>query len=149
MCAWAPAPEDELTSGIVFRLPKVTEQFPRDSKKPFPTHFAFSSEERRVGEAEGKWLVSVWDRARTTPAQARAIMRTSAERIAFGMRIPDIRAIEVNGCGLTVVRDPLPPEYDGIGRNGHCGIAGLRCGNSADQKQLRFLLSEVATLRLD
>jgi hypothetical protein len=143
---YVSSPEDELTNGLVFRLAKVTNSFPRESKKALPGHFAFSDAERR----DGKWLLSVWDRERTTPDQARAIMRNPKdERIAFGIQVDDIRTIDVRGHHLSVLRDPLPPDFSGHGRNGHCGIAGLHCEAKDDRRQLRFLLSEAAKMRLD
>jgi hypothetical protein len=146
---YAPAPDDELVEGVAFRLVKITDMFPRESPRPLPKHFEFSSEECDVAEKTGRWLISVWDRARTSPDQARAVMRIPAERAAFGFDVKAVRDVEVNGCRLSVVRDPLPPTFAGLGRSGHCGVTGLRCGTKNDRLQLRFQLSELATMRLD
>jgi hypothetical protein len=141
----AAMPAAELLDGVVFRLVKATPQFPRASKKPLPAHFAFSSEEERLGHETGQWLLSVWDRALTLPAQARTFMETVADRLAFGLAVPMVRAIKVvDAKPLRVIRDPLPPAIVGSGRDGHCGIEGLHGEDKLTRKRLWSELADLA-----
>jgi hypothetical protein len=71
------------------------------------------------------------------------------ESAAFGLRVPEIRAVHVSGLApLRVVRDPLEsPLAEMPGANGHCGIEGLarRPGEpKALYRELRVRLADLS-----
>ena len=113
----------ELEQGVVFRLATIKSTFPPDSPKLHVGHLELSERDK----ARPLPLLSVFEGTRTTVRQAEAIRGVAAESAAFGLRIEEVRAIEVAGLPrLRVLRDPLdPPECDLPGAEGHCGIAGL------------------------
>lgn len=120
---------EELEQGTIFRLATLKDTFPPDSEKLQVSHFELSENDKRHAEETGSPpLLSVFDGARTKVAQAVAIRGVQAEAAAFGLRVEDIREIQVVGLErrLRVRRDPLaPPLSDMPGADGHCGIEGL------------------------
>ena len=145
-----PLPED----AVVFRLVTHTEHhFPPNAEKPLPAAFSLTDADR----ADPPARLSVWDRARTSEGQARAIReraaggtgRTLGETTAFALRVGDVVGIRIgaeDSARLSVVHDPLSPEA-GPGYDGHCGVLGLdglpREPNGKNiRKQLRFQLVE-------
>lgn len=155
---------DELGEGTVFRLAKVTDEFRRDSSKPLAEHFRPTPDDRKIAAATGKPVrLSVFDLVRTTVRQAREMRRTGGETISFGLRVEEVRSIQIPGTSrsLRVIRDPfgeieLPdsPELEQLradlakmaempGADGHCGIEGVGddiCQNTRDRKNLRAML---------
>jgi hypothetical protein len=136
---------EELFEGVVFRLAKVGPSFPPDSRKPLSAHFEFSTADREAGAANGKWLLSVWDLHRTSPAQGRVPLEAGgAAYLPFGLTVDDIRAVKAPDqpdVGLRVFRDPLPPPTF-PGSDGHCGIEGLH----QSKRLARFLRSALADI---
>lgn len=119
---------EELQDGVVFRLATLKNDFPPDSPRLRFWHFELSQNDRAHAERTGEPpRLSVFDAERTTAAQARAIRGVEKEDVAFGLRVPAIRALPVAGRDpLRVVRDPLdPPLAEMPGADGHCGIEGL------------------------
>lgn len=120
---------EELTTGVVFRLATITHAFPPDSETLHVLHLELSENDKRQAAERGTpALLSVFDTARTTIAQAETIRGIAAESLAFGLQVPDIRSLLVPEMRqpLRVVRDPLePPLGDFPGADGHCGLAGL------------------------
>ena len=123
-----PLPEDS----VVFRLVTHTELlFPQDAEKPLPAAFRLTAADRVSPPPR----LSVWDLARTSEEQARAIReraagatgRTLGKTTAFAFRVSHVVAIRIGKevtARLSVVHDPLSPE-DGPGYDGHCGVLGL------------------------
>lgn len=140
-------PDEDLTSGAVFRLAKVTPEFPPDSREPLPIHFRFSSAEEDFAASSGRWLLSVWDESRTTPSDAKAIASTPGERLAFRLRVQDVIAIKnpESNVALRVIRHPMPELVGRPGAEGHCGIAEAHCLKPDCRKQIRLTLSRNAT----
>jgi hypothetical protein len=131
-----------LTDGTVIRLYTST-RFPKGKTTALQEHFAFSEAERRIGEHQGKWHVSVWDSNRTSPEQAQRFMQTPAEREAFTLKTTDISGLSLSsnpGHRLNVLRDPVP----GDAGDGHCGINGLHVPTSGERRAWRTLLAEKA-----
>jgi hypothetical protein len=141
---------EELQEGLVFRFASLSPTFPSDSPKALAKHFEFSRVEESLIKKGKAVRVSVWDRALTTIAQARALRSVSKEIIAFLLDVAQIREIELNGVRwLKVIRDPLADQMPGA--DGHCGIAGLskhECPAKDDRKTLRVRLADL-TFRAD
>ena len=139
-----------LRSGKVFRLAKVQDSFPPNSDKPRVDHFSPSSREKALAPV----LVSVFDLARTTPDQARALRTSSDPTLAFSLLVEGINSIRTQGStrSLRVIRDPLPVALGSRpGADGHCGLQGLhRQGRSKKEKlivkDLRARLCDLAEL---
>jgi hypothetical protein len=143
---------EELRTGSVIRLAKVGDDFPSDSHHPRPGHFVPSTPEREIEDRTGILLISVFDRSRTTVAQARQIRRAEGEFAAFELDVIKICSIEIPESNplrsLRVVRDPIEPELAAMpGANGHCGIEGLGkkpCPVKSNRKKLRSKLCDIA-----
>ena len=141
---------EELQDGVVFRLATIKHDFPRDSPRLRFWHFELSQNDRSHAERTGNPpRLSVFDTERTTVAQAVAIRGVDQESRAFGLRVPEIRAVGVAGLDpLRVVRDPLePPLAEMPGAGGHCGIEGLarRPGDpKAFVRELRVRLADLS-----
>jgi hypothetical protein len=141
---------EELQDGVVFRLATVKDDFPPDSLRLRFWHFELSQNDRAHAERTGEPpRLSVFDKERTTVAQARAIRGGEKEAVAFGLRVPDIRAVSLAGREpLRVVRDPLEsPLAEMPGADGHCGIEGLsrRPGEpKALVRELRVRLADLS-----
>jgi hypothetical protein len=133
----------ELEQGIVFRLANIRDTFPPDSPKLHVGHFELSERDK----ARNPPLLSVFEGLRTTVEQAMMIRGELIESAAFGLRVEEIREIQVPGLPqLSVLRDPLdPPACDLPGADGHCGINGLYRPPSQPKKlyrELRVLLAD-------
>lgn len=121
---------DELPPGAeVLRLPAVT--FIRVSgqqRQPTPEAFALSSVERLTLAAGERVLVSVWDRARISVAEARTL-RSGRAIEAFALAVADVRdaAVHLDHPALRVIEDPdgAPAQATVMQRAAHAGIAGL------------------------
>lgn len=141
---------EELQDGVVFRLATVKHDFPPGSPSLRFWHFELSQNDRDHGARTGEpSRLSVFDTERTTIAQAHAIRGVEREDMAFGLRVPEIRAIRIAGLdSLRVVRDPLdPPLSEMPGAAGHCGIEGLarRPGEpKALVRELRVRLADLS-----
>lgn len=159
---------DELVDGTVLSLARVTDQFPKDSPKPLADLFRPTSTEKAIAQATGSPILrSVFDRERTTVAQARSIRRTESDTVPFGLPVDGIRSVAIPGTtrNLRVLRDlfdqivlpenpsldPLRSELETVaampGADGHCGIEGLGddiCARSRDRKNLRAALRHIA-----
>lgn len=62
---------EELERGIIFRLATLKDTFPPDSERLHVSHFELSENDKRRAEDTGSPpLLSVFDKARTTVAQA-------------------------------------------------------------------------------
>lgn len=120
---------EEIERGTLFRLATLKDTFPPDSEKLHVSHFELSENDKRRAEETGfPPLLSVFDGARTTVAQAIEIRGVQAESAAFGLRVEDVREVQVAGLDrrLRVLRDPLDlPLAEMPGADGHCGIEGL------------------------
>lgn len=143
---------EELLDGSVIRLAKVAEDFPQDSARPLPKHFAPTSDERAQAAATGVLKISVWDSARTTVPQARQIRRAGGETVAFDLDVAKVRSIEIPDSNpprtLRIFRDEIEPELSHMpGADGHCGLQGLgdeSCAKPRDRKHLRSKLCDIA-----
>ena len=141
---------EELLDGVVSRLATVKHDFPPDSSRLRFWHFELSQNDRLQAEKTGNPpRLSVFDTERTTVAQALAIRGVEQESVAFGLRVPEIRAVRAAGLDpLRVVRDPLePPLSEMPGADGHCGIEGLtrRSGDpKALVRELRVKLADLS-----
>lgn len=147
---------EQLWSGQILRMAKVSESFPPGSPKPLPAHFAPSSTEReKADQAQTPVMISVWDRDRTTERQARQIGPQHGEYVGFWLDVESVSAVRVPAqeCEMTVVRDPLgPPQVHQPGADGHCGLTGLgraENGNKNARYQLKFRLAELAKPSID
>lgn len=113
-------------NAVVLRLvPQVPTHYPPDAPKPLPAAFDLSDDDKK--EADERQLpagVSVFDRSRTTVAQARAIRNSQAALVPFAL---EVTAVNVVGAlfadRLAVVADPL--QHDVPGGAGHAAITGL------------------------
>ena len=141
MTSLPPLSED----AIVFRLvTHIEHHFPPDSEKPLPAAFSLTEEDR----ADPPPRLSVWDTARTTRGQARAIRaraaaangRSLGQTTALALRVRDVVAVRVmqeETPRLSVVYDPLD-SAKGPGHDGHCGVLGLDGAPSeANRKNIR------------
>ncbi|MGH9322442.1 MAG: hypothetical protein ACRD3V_21475 [Vicinamibacteria bacterium] len=141
---------EELLDGAVIRLAKVKDTFPADSIKPLEIHFDPSSDEKSLAEATGKPLrISEWDHSRTSVSEAQAIVGLGVERIAFALRVAEVRSIRIPGTTnhLRIVRDPIdPPLAHMPGANGHCGLEGLGKELCPQKDAFRFLRSKLKDL---
>lgn len=140
---------DELpASATVVRLVSLKGVFLPNGAGGLPIGEAFvptRSDKNEASERGGPVLVSVWDEARTTLAQAQGFRERDAtvagrqppETIPFWFRVCDIRSVAPDR--LRVLRDPRP-SADGAGAEGHCGIAGLekRPGEKSGEGKVRW-----------
>jgi hypothetical protein len=138
---------EELEDGVVCRLATVKHDFPPNSSRLRFWHFELSQNDRSHAEKTGNPpRLSVFDMDRTTVAQALAIRGVEQESAAFGLRVPEIRAVRTAGLDpLRVVRDPPLSEMPGA--DGHCGIEGLarRPGDpKALVRELRVMLADLS-----
>jgi hypothetical protein len=136
---------EELREGVVFRFAWLFPTFPPNAPKASPKHFEFTSEERKLIKQGKPALLSVWDKARTTIAEARAMRSAGTEVIAYLLDVALVCKVEVDSVPrLKVVRDPLPDASPGA--DGHCGIAGLskkECSAKDDRYALRVKLADL------
>ena len=145
---------EELQDGVVFRLALIKHDFPPDSPTLRFWHLELSENDKAHAARTGQPpRLSVFDAERTTVEQAQAIWGVEKESAAFGLRVPEIRALHVAElASLRVVRDPLArPLGDLPGADGHCGIEGLarRPGDpKALYRELRVRLADLS-FRLD
>ncbi len=119
----------------VFRLVSNTdEHFPPDAPKPHPEAFQLTSADRTEGVARGMPpMLSVFDRARTSLSEGRAIRaaqaaasgRFSVATTPFAWLVSSITSIALpdETPRLEVLADPLEPPCPGS--EGHAGIVGL------------------------
>ncbi len=118
----------EIKAGSVFRLVKISNEFPPDSTDATAAHFKPSTRDVEHAKATGKpVLLSVWDRELATFQQACNAFGQE-DCVAFELNVADIRRIRApeRERPLLVFRDPLdPPASQLPGAEGHCGIAGL------------------------
>jgi hypothetical protein len=141
---------DELTTGVVFRLATIKHTFPPDSERLHVVHLDLSENDKAHAAERGiAPLLSVFDGSRTTVKQADAIRGVPLPSLAFGLRVPEIRSVEVSGMrqNLRVLRDPLdPPLAELPGADGHCGIGGLDRLPGEDRKIYKELRVRLADL---
>jgi len=132
-----PAGAVILKTGIVFRLAKITDQFPKGSTKLLASHLSL--------EEEDKGKLSVYDLARTTTDQARTLMESKADYAAHGWNVEDVHVIRLprdDRQKLWVIRD-IDHSDEREGANGHCAIVGL-ARPKIERKALRDKLIEKA-----
>lgn len=141
---------EELTTGVVFRLATIKHNFPPESEKLHVLHLELSeNDKRQAAERGGPALLSVFDATRTTTSQAETIRGIPDESLAFGLRVPEVRSLEILGMRqpLRIVRDPLePPLADLPGAEGHCGVEGLERLPGEDRRVYRELRVRLADL---
>jgi hypothetical protein len=139
---------EELERGTIFRLATLKDTFPPDSEKLQVSHFELSENDKRRAEETGSPpLLSVFEGARTTVAQALVIRGVQAESAAFGLQVEDVRQIQVAGLDrrLRVLRDPLDPPLSELpGADGHCGIEGLDRRHAEEKRLYRELRVHLA-----
>jgi hypothetical protein len=141
---------EEILEGVVFRLANVTNDFPQDASKPLPSHFEPSTADKERSLALGHpVLLSVFDRSRTTVAEAEALRTTKKATAAFGLEVARVRELGVpeRPRAFRVLRDPLEaPQSEAPGADGHCGIEGLHRPTGESRRLYRALRSQVADL---
>ena len=141
---------EELTTGVVFRLATIKNNFPPDSEKLHVLHLELSeNDKRQASERDSSALLSVFDVTRTTIAQAEAIRGVSEESLAFGLRVPEVRSLSIPGLRqpLRIIRDPLEPPLSAMpGAEGHCGIEGLERLPGENRRVYRELRVRLADL---
>ncbi len=119
---------EEVETGVVFRLVKISGEFPAAATTPSPAHFNPSTRDVEHAKASGKpVLLSVWDRDRTTFLQSCNIYGQT-DCVAFKLDVEKIREIRdpQREHPLRVFRDPLdPPASQMPGALGHCGLEGI------------------------
>lgn len=141
---------EELLDGVVFRLAVIKHDFPPDSPTLRFWHFELSENDRNHAERTGQPpRLSVFDSERTKVVQAQAIWGVEKEPVAFGLRVPEVRAVHIPSLDPPrVVRDPLePPLAEMPGADGHCGMEGLarRPGEpKALYRELRVRLADLS-----
>lgn len=88
--------------------------------------------------------VSVWDRARTTVAQAVDFRRTKRRLRAYELPVAGVVAVraQFKDERLQVVEDPQEELRDKPGGDGHCGVEGLDRGGQP-RTVWRDMLDEV------
>jgi hypothetical protein len=142
-----PGSEEELLDGIVFRLAKVSDQFPRTARKLLTIHVRLTNADIAEAQRLGKpAMLSVWDRDRVTAEEVRALMSDQvSEYIPFRWLVPQVRQIQISstGASLRVLRDPRVAILIGAA---HCGIAGFgpECCTKLDQKNVTSQLADIA-----
>lgn len=141
---------EELTTGVVFRLATIKHTFPPESEKLHVVHLDLSENDKTHATERGTPpLLSVFDGSRTTVKQAETIRGVSLPSLPFGLRVPEIRSVEVPGMRqkLRVLRDPLDsPLAELSGADGHCGIEGLDRLPGEDRKIYKELRVRLADL---
>ncbi len=135
--------DDVLTAGVVMRLPArrfdTTEFSPDEILHPDAGDFALSTEEKkRVDEVDGIGAISVWDRARTTPEQAAAILPKKS-RLILDLRVEDILGTKLS---LKVLRTKSNSALPG--NDGHCDIQDIWQGSRGKAQQIRSALAAKA-----
>ena len=142
------AGDGELAEGQVLRLRGVMRRFPVGGTRSMPADFRLSSADKNVaGEKEAS--LTVWDRERTTPKQARALVSEGSLRPVYGLEVSRVRQLSYpGGPRLRIVRE-LESVADILGlpgTDGHCGIVGLRRPSGVPKRQARALESQLADL---
>lgn len=143
----APDGSTVVPDGVVFRLAKVSDNFPADSKKPLAIHFQFSTDEKRLAAKTGLWLQSVFDTRLTSPDDARKLATAPADRLAFALPVVGIHAIKLESDShpLWIIRDVVAGD-DRRGAAGHCGLFGIHRRLPDERKALRDKVCEIAYL---
>lgn len=142
---------EEMLRGSVFRLaPLKKDVFPPGFARPLGEHFRPSEREKELGRLNNEPpLVSVWDTARTSVAQAQAMRASATQTIAFKLDVETLRHLSLpDGTGhLRVLRDPVEPDLeDQPGSDGHCGIVGLGRPAGLPRAVYKSIRSRVADL---
>jgi hypothetical protein len=141
---------EELTAGVVFRLATIKHTFPPESEKLHVVHLDLSENDKAHAAERGTPpLLSVFDGGRTTVRQAEMIRGVPLPSLAFGLRVSEVRSVEVPGMRqkLRVLRDPLdPPLAELPGADGHCGLEGLDRLPGEDRKVYKELRVRLADL---
>jgi hypothetical protein len=120
----------ELAAGATtLRLVPNEARFIPDGAR-FPNSIAIqpsTEDERDAKQRSIPVRVSVWDRDRTTTAQAVAFRRTSRPLRAYFLAVHGVIAVRLRtgNSRLRVIEDPLEELRDKLGGDGHCGIEGL------------------------
>jgi hypothetical protein len=134
---------EELTDGTVFRLGRrdVGDAFYADGIVPDVDDFLLSTadNERVVQMKVGS--LSVWDAARTTPAEANAFLPPRTRAVLW-LGVSDVRRLPYD---LRVFREPLPENRPGA--EGHCVIENVWSDDKRLRKQIRADLVEIAMRR--
>ena len=138
----------ELAEGQVLRLGGAMGRFSVGEQRAMPADFRLSSADKNVpGDREAS--LTVWDRERTTPLQARELVSHGLLRAAYALEVREVRRLGYpNGSGLRVLRD-LESVADSLhlpGADGHCGIVGLARPKGLPRKHARALESQLADL---
>jgi hypothetical protein len=110
----------------LLRLPKSPPDFLPDRWKPSDKQFEPSTDDKKHADERGTPVrVSVWDEARTSPAQARSFRSSDVLVLAVaGAALTEVSAD--TGRAIRAVYEPLdPPDRDLPGADGHAGIEGL------------------------
>lgn len=143
---------DAVVLRVIRRSPHC---FPPDSTRPGLGAFELSTQDRTDAQARGiAPRLSVFDKAKTKPAEARAFRTCTGRLPVYGMRVSDVTAISTPGRippALAVVPDPLIGNPR-PGADGHCGIVGLDrpVGEpSTVTKSLRSQLADICFLEED
>ena len=123
-------PDLELAAGaITLRLvPNEPRFVPEGARFPNSVAIEPSSKDKEDAKRRGTPVrVSVWDRGRTTVAQAVGCRRTDKPQRAYTLPVDGVHAVRAQFANsrLRVVEDPLEELRDQAGGDGHCGVEGL------------------------
>ena len=130
----------ELTAGLVLRLARrrAEELFIENMRSPQAQDFTLGSRELKEAALRRCGQLSVYDRAITTAAQARALMAKPGG-YPWGFHL-SVEAILNVGFDLHVFRDPNPEGDMREGAEGHCVIENVW---SPDEDRMQDIRAEV------
>lgn len=114
----------------------------------FPNSLAIeptTEDKRDAKERSTPIRVSVWDRARTSVAQACACRRTDKRQRGYSLPVSGVARIrdDFSNERLRVIEDPLEELRDKPGGDGHCGIEGLDRAPGQNRVEWRDMLDEL------
>ena len=148
------SPEDlqEVRDGKVLRLAPVRFLAP-GTKLPHPGLFALGEKDiEEARENQRPPMLSVFDRARTSIAEARRIVAGDGELFAFELEVEEVCVLSARlppqAMSIRVLRNLLLPKEkaDLPGIKGHCGITGLHREPGIEKKHYRNVRDELCRL---
>lgn len=132
-----------LADGTVFRLGRrdLGDAFYSDGIVPDVDDFLLSTADNERVQQMKVGSLSVWDAARTTPAEANAFLPPRTRAVLW-LDVVDVRSLPY---ALRIYREPLASEQPGAA--GHCVIENVWAEDKRTRKQIRADLVELAMRR--